>query len=101
MSLSELGTAADGPVRRLAPMRELRRDDELETMDAAAKADLRGNLGQQVAARRILALLDEVRFARRLVRAVYHSIPETAGDDELQADLEQYAGALGIIRAAP
>lgn len=54
----------------------------------------------ELQARRTLQLLPEVRLARRLVRGLYHRMAHGAGEDELQAELERYAGELGIIRAA-
>lgn len=79
-------------------------DRDLDNYETWAKADLigekRGNLAQQAAARRTLELLAEVRLARRLVRGLYHRIAEAAGEDELQAELERYAGELGVVRAA-
>jgi hypothetical protein len=76
-------------------------DHDLVNYEAWAKVDLRGNLGQQAAARRILELLEEVRLARRLVRGLYAHIPDVQGQEDLQAELERYAGELGVVRPGP
>lgn len=76
-------------------------DDDLGRYEEFAKSDLRKTIGQQAAARRTLELLAEVRTARRLVRGLYHHIPDVKGTEELQAELERYAGHLGVIKPAP
>jgi hypothetical protein len=75
-------------------------DAELQDMERWAKDDLRGNLGQQAAARRTLQLLEEVRLARRLVRGLYHRMADAGGQVDLQAELERYAADIGIIPIA-
>jgi len=33
--------------------------------------------------------------------SAYHRVPDVAGQEELQAELERYAAALGVVKAAP
>lgn len=40
--------------------------------------------------------VQEIALARRLVRGLYRHIPHVKGLEELQAELERYAGELGV-----
>ena len=48
----------------------------------------------------MLTLVVEVQMARRLVHGLYHHMPEVTGQEEAQAELERYAGQLGVLKPA-
>jgi hypothetical protein len=73
-------------------------ETELADIEKWAKEDLHGNLGQQAAARQTLQLVGEVRWHRELFARLYHGIPDTLGDVQLQAELEREAFRLGVIK---
>lgn len=75
-------------------------DKDLADYKTWAQQDLRGNLGQQAAARRMLEVLGEVAVARGLIRGLYHHMAEAKGEEPLQAELERYDAALGVVKAA-
>jgi hypothetical protein len=71
---------------------------ELADIETWVKEDLHRNLGQQATARRTLQLVAEVRWHREPFARLYHGIPDTLGDVQLQAELEREALRLGVIR---
>jgi hypothetical protein len=72
---------------------------ELADIEKWAKQDLvGGNLGQQANARRLLRLVEEVRWYRTVIASIYHMVPDVPGTEKLQAELELEAARLGVIK---
>jgi hypothetical protein len=72
---------------------------ELGDIEKWAKQDLMaGNLGQQANARRLLRLVEEVRWHRVLFARLYHAIPDVPGTEDPQAELGREAFRLGVIK---
>ena len=76
-------------------------ESELADIERWAHEDLRGTLGQQANARRLLRLVGELRWFRARFARLYHAIPDVPGTEKLQAELEREGHEAGCHEAGP